>query len=111
MAQLSIYFIYRFKPLLSLGGPKGGILMRISDDQNAHKVKNINRLATKTSRVKKAHKDEFEEQLADVINERKSKVKTKTIKDTKKEHQAFVDESQELDEEKSNNSNHFSSWA
>ena len=85
--------------------------MRISDDQNAHKVKDINRWATKTSRVKKSHKDEFEEQLADGINERKSKVKTKTKEDTKKEHQALVDESQELDVEKPNNSSYFSSWA
>ena len=85
--------------------------MRISDDQNAHKVKDINRGATKICIVKKAHKDEFEEQLADGINERKSKVKKKIIKDTQKEHQALVDESQELDEEKPNNSNHFSSWA
>ena len=51
--------------------------MRISDDQNVYKVKDINRWATKISRVKKAHKDDFEEQLADVINERKSKVKKK----------------------------------
>ena len=85
--------------------------MRISDDQNVHKVKDINCWSTKTSRVKKAHKDEFEEQLTDGINERKSKVKTKIKKDTKKEHQALVDENQELDEEKPNNSNHFSSWA
>ena len=85
--------------------------MRISDDQNIHKVKDINRWATKTSRVKKAHKDEFEEQLADGINERKSKVKTKTKKDTKKEHQTLVDESHELGEEKPINSNHFSNWA
>ena len=85
--------------------------MRISDDQNVQKVKDINRWATKTSRVKKAHKDEFEEQLADGINERKSKVKTIINKDTKKEHQVLVDENKELDEEKPNNSNHFSSWA
>ena len=85
--------------------------MRISDDQNVHKVKDRNRWATKTSIVIKAHKDEFEEQLADGINERKSKVKTKTHKDTQKEHQALVDESHELDEEKPNNNNYFSSWA
>ena len=85
--------------------------MRISDDQNAHKVKDINRGATKTSIVKKAQKVEFEEQLADGINERKSKVKTKIYKDTQKEYQALVDESHELDEEKPKNSNHFSSWA
>ena len=84
--------------------------MRISDEHNVQKVKDINRWATKTSIVKKAHKDDFEEQLADGINERKSKVKTKTHKDTQKEQQALVDENQELDEENSNNSNHFSSW-
>jgi hypothetical protein len=111
MAQLSIQFIYRYKPLVSIGALKGGILMRISDDQNVHKVKDINRWATKTSRVKKAHKDEFEEQLADGINERKSNVKTKIKKDKKKRHQSLVYESQELDEEKPNNSKHFSSWA
>jgi hypothetical protein len=85
--------------------------MRISDDQYFQKVKDINRWATKTSRVKKAHKDEFEEQLADGINERKSKVKTKIKKGTKKEHQTLVDQNQELDEEKPNKNNHFSSWA
>ena len=84
--------------------------MRISDDQNVHKVKDINRWATKTSRVKKAHKDEFEEQLADGVNERKSKVKTKIKKGAQKKHQVLVDENKELDEEKPNNSNHFSSW-
>ena len=84
--------------------------MRISDDQNVQKGKDINRWATKTSRVKKAHKDEFEEQLADGINERKSKVKSKTHKDTQKEHQALVYESHELDDEKPNNSNYFSNW-
>lgn len=85
--------------------------MRISEEQNAHKVKDINRGTTKISRVKKAHKDDFEEQLTDVINERKLKVKKNIHKDTQKEHQALVDESQELDEEKSNNSNYFTSWA
>ena len=85
--------------------------MRISDDQKVHKVKDTNRGATKMSRVKKAHKDEFEEQLADGINERKSKAKSKTHKDTQKEHQALVYESHELDEEKPNNSKNFSSWA
>jgi 1,2-phenylacetyl-CoA epoxidase PaaB subunit len=111
MAQLSIQFIYRYKPLVCLAALKGDILMRIADDQNVHKVKDINRWATKTSRVKKAHKDEFEDQLTDEIIKRKSKVKTKIKKDQKKEHQALVDEIQELDEEKPNNSNNFSSWA
>jgi hypothetical protein len=84
--------------------------MRISDDQNVHKVKNVSRWATKTSRVKKAHKDEFEEQLADVVNERKSKLKTKVKKRTQKINHVLVDESQELDEKNLINSNHFSSW-
>jgi hypothetical protein len=85
--------------------------MRISDDQNVYKGKGVNRWATKTSRVKKTNKDEFEEQLAEGVNERKSKVKTKIKKGTQKKHQLLVDESQELDEEKPRNSNHFSSWA
>ena len=110
MAQLSIQFICRSEPLVSLRVLKGGIHMRITDDQNVNKVKDINPWAAKTSRVQKAHKDEFEEQLADGINERKSKVKTKIKKGTKKEHQNLVDGNQELDEEKANNNNQFSSW-
>ena len=85
--------------------------MRISDDQNVYKVKDINRWTTKISRVKKAHKDDFEEQLTDVINERKLKVKKNIHKNTQKEHQALVYESQELDVKKPNNSHYFSSWA
>jgi len=85
--------------------------MRISEEQNVQKVKDINRGTTKISRVKKAHKDDFEEQLSDVINERKLKVKKNIHKNTQKEHQSLVDESQELDEEKPNNNNYFSSWA
>jgi hypothetical protein len=90
---------------------KGGFIMRIPDDKNVHIVKDGNRWAIKTSRVKKTHKDEFEEELADRIDEIKSKVKTKIKKDIKKEHQVLVDESQELEEEKLNNSDHFSIWA
>jgi hypothetical protein len=41
MAQLSIQFICRSKHLVSLGVLKGGILMRITDDQNVHKVKDF----------------------------------------------------------------------
>jgi hypothetical protein len=111
MAQLSILLIYRHKPLIGLGELKGGVIMRIPDDQNVHKVKCTNRWAIKTSRVKKAHKDEFEEELADRIDERKSKAKTKIKKDIIKVHQALVDESQELEEEKPINSDHFSIWA
>jgi hypothetical protein len=85
--------------------------MRISDDQNVHKVKDVNRWTIKTSRVKKAHKDEFEEQLADGVNERKSKVKTKIKKITQKKHPVLVNEKKEQDDEKTEYSNHFSSWA
>ena len=41
---------------------------------------------------------DFVEQLADGINERKSKVKTKIKKEAQKKHQALIDQSQELDE-------------
>ena len=85
--------------------------MRIPDYQNVHGVKDGNHRTTKTSRVNKAHEDEFEKELADCINKRESNAKTKRKKDTQKEHQALVDESQELDEETPSNSDHFSSWA
>ena len=55
--------------------------------------------------------DEFEQELADCINKRKSKKQTKRKKDTQQEHQALVDESQELEEEMPNHSDHISSWA
>ena len=85
--------------------------MRIPDYQNVHGVKDVNHEATKTSRVNKAHEDEFEKELADCMNKRKSKAKPKRKKDTQKEHQALVDESQQLDEETPSNSDHISSWA
>ena len=85
--------------------------MRIPDYQNVHGVKDVNHWTTKTSRVNKAHEDEFEKELADSINKRKSKAKTKSKKDIQKEHQSLADERQELDEETPNNSAHFSSWA
>ena len=85
--------------------------MRITDYQNVHGVKDVNQWAAKTSRVNKAHEDEFEKELADCINKRKSKPKTKSKKDSQKEHQALVDKSQVLDEETPNNSDHISSWA
>ena len=85
--------------------------MRILDYQNVHGVKDVNHWAKKTNRVNKAHEDEFEKELADCINQRKSKAKTKRKKDTQKEHQALIDESQELGEEMPNNSDHISSWA
>ena len=85
--------------------------MRIPDYQNVHGVKDVNHWTTKTRRVNKAHEDEFEKELADCINQRKSKPKTKRKKDSQKEHQALVDKSQVLDEETPTNSDHISSWA
>ena len=105
--------------------------MRIPDYQNVHGVKDVNHWTTKTRRVNKAHEDEFEKELADYLNKRKSAPKTKRKKDTQKEDQALIDESQErnetllennhlfyesetdmnVDKEKPNNSDHFSSWA
>ena len=85
--------------------------MRITDYQNVHGVKDVNQWAAKTSRVNKTHEDEFEQELADCINKRKSKKQTKRKKDTQQEHQALIDESQELEEEMSNHSDHISSWA
>ena len=85
--------------------------MRITDYQNVHGVKDVNQWAAKTSRVNKAHEDEFEQELADCINKRKSKTQTKRKKDTQQEYQALVDESQELEEEMPNHSDHISSWA
>ena len=85
--------------------------MRIPDYQNVHGVKDVNQWAAKTSRVNKTHEDEFEKELADSINQRRSKAKAKRKKGTQKEYQALIDESQELDEETPNNSDHISSWA
>ena len=85
--------------------------MRITDYQNVHGVKEVNHWAKKTSRVNKAHEDEFEQELADCINKRKSKTQTKRKKDTQQEYEALVDESQELEEEMPINSDRFSSWA
>ena len=72
--------------------------MRIPDYRNVHGVKDLNHWTTKTSRVDRAHKDEFEKELESSIHKRKPKVKTKRKKETQKEHQALIDESQELDE-------------
>ena len=72
--------------------------MRIPDYRNVHGVKDLNHWTTKTSRVDRAHKDEFEKELEDSIYKRKSEAKTKRKKETQKEHQALIDESQELDE-------------
>ena len=85
--------------------------MRIPDYRNVHGVQDVNQWAAKTTRINKAHEDEFEKELADCINQRKSKPKTKRKKDSQKEHQALVDKSQVLEEETPNNSDHISSWA
>ena len=71
--------------------------MRIPDYPNVHGVKYLNHWTTKTSRVGKAHKDEFEKELEDFIHRRKSEAKTKRKKETRKEHQALIDESQKID--------------
>ena len=104
--------------------------MRITDYQNVHGVKDVNRWTNKTSRVKKAHEDEFEKELADCLNKRKSQAKPKRKKDAKNEDQAILDESQgqnkmlletnhlfaeleadiDLDEEKPSKSDRFSDW-
>ena len=51
--------------------------MRIPDYRNVHGVKGLNQWTTKTSRVDKAHKDEFEKELEDSIYKRKSEEKKK----------------------------------
>ena len=84
--------------MIALGTLEGGILMRIPDYRNVHGVKDLNHWTTKTSRVDKAHEDEFEKELEDSIHKRKSEEKTKIKKETQKKHPALIDESQELDE-------------
>ena len=51
--------------------------MRIPDYRNVHGVKGLNHWITKTNRVDKAHKDEFEKELEDSTHKRKSGAKTK----------------------------------
>ena len=123
--------------MVGLGTREGDILMRIPDYRNVHGVKGLNHWITKTNRVDKAHKDEFEKELEDSIHKRKSEEKTKRKKETQNKPQALIDESQELgemqleidhlfseydkkiksetdidlDEETSNNSDQFPSWA
>ena len=123
--------------MVGLGTREGDILMRIPDYRNVHGVKGLNHWITKTSRVDKAHKDEFEKELESSIHKKKPKVKKKRKKETQKEHPALIYESQELDEmqletdhlfseydkkiksetdidldeETSNNSDQFPSWA
>ena len=84
--------------MVGLGTLEGGILMRIPDYRNVHGVKDLNHWTTKTSRVDRAHKDEFEKALEDSIYKRKSKAKTKRKKEAQKEHLALIDENQELGE-------------
>ena len=57
--------------------------MRIPDYPNVHGVKYLNHWTTKTSRVDRAHKDEFEKELEDSIYKRKSEAKEK-MKDVEK---------------------------
>ena len=58
--------------------------MRIPDYRNVHGVKDLNNWTTKTSRVEKAHEDEFEKELENSIHKRKPKAKTKRKKETEK---------------------------
>ena len=51
--------------------------MRIPDYRNVHGVKDLNHWTTKTSRVDKAHEDEFEKELEDSIHKRKAKNRIK----------------------------------
>ena len=70
--------------------------MRIPDYRNVHGVKGMNQWVTKTDRVDKAHKDEFEKELEDSIHKRKSETKTKKKEETQKEELALIYENQEL---------------
>jgi hypothetical protein len=72
--------------------------MRIPDYPNVQGVKYLNHWISKTSRVEKAHKDAFENELEDSIHKRISAVKMKIEKETQKKHQSLLGESQELDE-------------
>ena len=72
--------------------------MRIPDYRNVHGVKDLNHWTTKTSRVDKAHEDEFEKELEGSIHKRESEAKTKRKKKTQKKYQALIDKSQDLDE-------------
>ena len=111
--------------------------MRIPDYRNVHGVKGLNQWTTKTSRVDKAHKDEFEKELEDSIYKRKSEAKKQRKEETQRENLSIIYENQELnemqleinrlfseydkklksetdidlDEETKNNRNEFSSWS
>ena len=51
--------------------------MRIPDYRNVHGIKDLNHWTTKTSRVDKAHEDEFEKELGDSIHKIKSENRIK----------------------------------
>ena len=72
--------------------------MRIPDYPNVQGVKYLNNWTSKTSRVEKAHKDEFENEFEDSIHKRISAVKMKIKKRDSKNNQSLLGESQELDE-------------
>ena len=69
---------------MGLGTLEGGILMRIPDYRNVHGVKDLNHWTTKTSRVDKAHEDEFEKELEGSIIKENLKQKRKEKKRLKK---------------------------
>jgi hypothetical protein len=64
--------------------------MRIPDYRNVHGVKGLNQWATKTSRVDKTHKDEFEKELEDSIHKRKNEAKTKKRRDSKRSSSYYL---------------------
>ena len=72
--------------------------MRIPDYRNVHGVKGLNQWTTKTSRVDKAHKDEFEKELEDSIYKRKSEEKKQRKEETQRENLAIIYENRELNE-------------
>ena len=69
--------------LVGLGMLDEGALMRIPDYRNVHGVKDSNHWIPKTSRVEKAHEDEFEKELEDSIHKIKSEAKTKKRRNSK----------------------------
>ena len=103
--------------------------MRIPDYRNVHGVKDTNHWTPKTSRVDKAHEDEFEKELEDSVRKRKSKSKKRRKKPqtqdegldemqlevdhlfTEYEQKAEEGKDITLDEETSDNGSRFSSWS
>jgi hypothetical protein len=77
---------------------EGGILMRIPDYRNVHGIKGLNQWTTKTNRVDKAHKDEFEKELEDSIHKRRSEAKAKKKEKIKRKNLAIIYEDQKLSE-------------